>query len=191
MTERTMRVLDAQTATQHVATGSAAAGTGFAGSISLILVWGLGQLGVHLPAEVAAAIVAVLMTAAGVYAPKLAIAKLAAGFIDVPHVAADVVKGTVDGATKQVGGAVGAVAGAVGNAVGDAVGGVVGGVAGGVADAVHPQAAGPRRTPPAQPGVRVPPRRHPGQRNPARQQPGGGMIDVSAGVVPHGRHRGK
>ncbi|WIX76026.1 hypothetical protein QRX50_31705 [Amycolatopsis carbonis] len=110
MSERTMRVLDAQTATQHVATGSAAAGTGFAGSISLILVWGLGQLGVHLPAEVAAAIVAVLMTAAGVYAPKLAIAKLAAGFIDVPHVAADVVKGTVDGATKQVGGAVGAVA---------------------------------------------------------------------------------
>ena len=174
--------MEATEAQRHVATGSAAAGTGFAGSLSVIVVWALGQAGIHLPADVATACVVVLMTTVAVFAPRFALSKLAAGFVDVPREAAEQIAAPAD----HVVDAAGQVASTASKTVGEAAG-AVGDVVSGLADGVLGAGAGsvsPKRPPPAQSTVRARPAQQPLLR--PGQRSGAGMVDVAE--ARSGRH---
>lgn len=80
---RYVKVLEESKAIRPVAVGGAAAGTGFTGSLSLILVWGLGKLGVDMPPEVAAAVVVVVMSVVSVLAPRWALDRLHASMMEL------------------------------------------------------------------------------------------------------------
>lgn len=69
-------MMEVSRAQQPVMTGTAAGGGGIAGSLSLILVWGLGELGVSMPAEVSAAIVVVVMSVVAIFVPREALRRL-------------------------------------------------------------------------------------------------------------------